>query len=516
MSTESEINQRFAAQLPGNLISNIVFFLVNVFIGILLVPYFISTLGVAAYGLIPLATSLMSYVSIITDSLNVAVSRFLTVDLQKQDYLKANKTFNTALFGLSGIIALLIPFSMLISYYAPKIFNVPAGEEFEVIILFLGVSIAVLFRSWSSNFTVSLFAHNRLDLLNFLNIMGVLVQVFIIVILFTTISPQLGYIGFAYLISSIAFLFGAIILSKRINPHLHIDIRDFDRSRLTDLIYMGWWTVVNNIGSLLFLEIDLIVVNLLFGATVAGEYAVVFLWAMLIRAIAGTLAGVLNPMILTYYAKEKFDKIIQVSKSAVKGLGLFIALPIGLICGFAPQILTLWVGPQFAYLAPLMWVLILPLVINLCVLPLFAINVAFNKVRIPGIITLFMGVGNVILAFSLPLLLGWSYYGVAIAGAIMLTLKNTFFTPWYATKIMYISRNTYTKSMVLGIFATLIIAGFSAIIGKIFIISSLISLTIFGGIISIVYLIVIWYIGLNQFEREIFINYIPKKYRVIG
>jgi hypothetical protein len=41
----------------------------------------------------------------------------------------------------------------------------------------------------------------------------------------------------------------------------------------------------------------------------------------------------------------------------------------------------------------------------------------------------------------------------------------------------------------------------------------LINLAIICGIISTFYLIVIWYIGLNQFEREIFINYIPKKIR---
>jgi len=512
--SEHSTHDDFREQFLKNLFGNIAFFVVSILIGILLVPYFIDTLGIAAYGLIPLATSLMSYVTLITDSLNIAVSRFLTVDLQKKDYKKANKTFNTALFGLSGIIALLIPVVVLLSYYAPKIFNVPAGQESEVIVLFLGVSAAVLIRSWSSNFTVSLFAYNRLDLQNMLNIIALFVQVSLIVLLFTTFSPQLGYIGCAYLVSSIVFLFGAILLSKRINPNLSVKPQDFDRSRLHELTQMGWWSIVNQIGSLLFLQIELIIVNLLFGATVAGEYAVVLLWATIIRGIAGTLAGVLNPMILTYYAKEKFDQIIQVSKSAVKGLGLFIALPIGFICGFAPIILTLWVGPEFAHLAPLMWVLTLPLVINLCVLPLFIITVAFNKVRIPGVVTLFMGFGNVILAISLPLLFGWSYYGVAIAGAIILTLKNSFFTPWYATKIMNISANTFTKSMISGLLATVIIAGFSAIIGTIFIPSSWINLAIFCGIISIVYIIIVWYIGFNQYEREIFTSYIPKKVRL--
>ncbi len=69
----------FAAQLPRNLAANIAYFLVNIVIGVLLVPYFIDTLGVAAYGLIPLATSITGYVAIVVQSLNTAVTRFLSL-----------------------------------------------------------------------------------------------------------------------------------------------------------------------------------------------------------------------------------------------------------------------------------------------------------------------------------------------------------------------------------------------------------------------------------------------------
>ena len=500
----------FKGQLPKNLLVNIANFILSIIIGLFLIPYFIGTLGVSAYGLIPLATSITGYVTILTDSLNGAVSRFLTIDLHQGNCGKANKTFNTALFCLSGIIVLLIPLIILLSFYAPIFFNVPIGQESEVVLLFLGVFSAFLLRSWSGSFTVLLYAYNRLDLLNLLNIMSVLIQLSLIVVLFNQFSPQLRYIGLAYLISSILFLLCAILLSKRVYPHLYISVHDIDRSRFQDLTQMGWWAVVDQIGSLLFLQIDLIVVNLLFGSIATGEYAMVFTWAVLIRGIAGTLAGVLSPMILTYYAKDKVNEIILITKSAVKGMGLFIALPIGLACGFAPQLLTLWVGPQFTYLAPLMWVLILPLVINISVIPLFTINVAFNKVRIPGIVTFFMGIGNVILAFSLPVLLGWGYFGVAVAGAIVLTLKNTFFTPWYATKIMGISSNTFTRSMITGVLASLVLSVVAIISGKIFMFTSLIMIVIAGTVISGAYLIAIWCFGLNQFERDLITRYIPR------
>jgi len=496
-------------QLPRNLAANIAYFLVNLIIGLLLVPYFISTLGVAAYGIIPLATSLNGYVGLLTQSLNTAVSRYLTVDLQREDYTIANKTFNTAFFGISGIILLMVPVVVLISFYAPVIFNVPAGQETGAIYLFLGVTIAFLIRSWSGNFTVSLFAYNRLDLLNLVNIVNVTVQVLLIVTFFSVIGPSLALVGLAFLLGGVTASILAILLSRRINPHLTINIHDFDRSRLWDLTGMGWWVIVNQVGAILFLNIDLIVVNLIFGATTGGEYAIALQWVVLLRAIAGTLSGVLTPIVLTFYAKDQTETLIRVSRSAVKLMGLSMALPIGLVCGFAPALLTVWVGSEFSFLALLMVVLTGHLAINLAVLPLFSINVAYNRVKIPGILTFLMGLGNLALAIILSLYTGLGYYGVAVAGAIVLTLKNAFFTPWYATRILGVSTHTYTRAMFPGVIAMIIIAGCAAAISMLFPVASLLSLILVGGTFAIFYLVGIWRLGLDGFERNLFSSYLP-------
>lgn len=510
---QPDTNSRFATQLPRNLAGNIVNFVVNLIIGLLLVPYFISTLGVAAYGIIPLATSLNSYVVLLTESLNTAVSRYLTVDLQREDYAKANKTFNTAFVTITGIIFLMVPFVALFSLFSPVIFNVPEGQNLETIFLFLGVCGAFLIRSWSGNFTVSLFAYNRLDLLNLVSIVNIIVQVTLIVTLFVFLGPSLALVGLAYLIGGIVASALAIFLSWRINPHLSIDVHDFDRSRLRDLTSMGWWVVVNQVGAVLFLSIDLIVVNLLFGASTGGEYAIALQWVVLLRAIAGTLSGVLTPIVLTYYAKEQTDTLIKVSRSAVKLMGLSMALPIGLVCGFAPALLTVWVGSEFSFLALLMVVLTGHLVINLAILPLFSINVAYNRVKIPGILTLFMGVGNLALAIVLSLYTGLSYYGVAVAAAIILTLKNALFTPWYATRILGVSVHTYTRAMLPGIAATILIAGFAVFISMFFPMTSVLSLFIAGGGIAVLYLAFVWLLGLDGFERNLFSSFMPLQIR---
>lgn len=505
----NEKQETFSKQIPKNLLANILYFVLNVLIGLFLVPFFIDSLGVASYALVPLATSITSYVNLVVQSLNTSVSRYLTIDLQRNEFKKSNITFNTALFGTLGIILLMLPFVVLISYYSPSFFEIPTSQENAARILFLGVISSFLLRAWGSNFGVSLFAYNRLDLQNLVNAVNIIVQVGLIVILFKLYSPNLVYIGLAYLMGAVAALILTIIFSRKINPHLKVNIKDFRRSKVNEITVMGGWVIINQIGSLLFLQIDLIVVNKLFGTVAGGEYSVVLTWSMMLRTIAGMLVGVLTPVTLTYYAKGRINELISVSKSTVKLTGLAMALPIGYICGFAPQLLSLWVGPEFAKLSLLMVLMLSHLVINLPVMPLFAINVAYNKVKIPGIVTFIMGIGNFLLAVLIPYLTGWNYYGVALAGAIMLTLKNAFFTPWYATKILGIPRNTFLNSMLPSVFAMAVTAGVSCVVANYFQISGLIQLLASGIVLTMIYMYSIWTFIIENKERKIIEKSLP-------
>ncbi len=513
IETEAEINQRFAGQLPRNLAANITYFLASIIIGILLVPYFINTLGIAAYGIIPLATSITSYVAIVVQSLNTAVSRFLTIDLQRQDYEEANKTFNTALFGLTVVILLIVPVILMIACFAPSIFHVPKGKETDAVLLFLGVSVAFLIRSWSGNFTVQLFAYNRLDLQNLVNLTNLIIQTGLILLLFTILGPDLALIGGAYLAGALVASGVAILLAKRVCPHLRISVSSFDRGRVREICGMGWWVVINDIGALLFLQIDLIVVNLLFGAPSAGEYAIALQWVILLRAIAGVLSGVLTPTILSCYVRKQTGTLIQVTKSAVKLMGLAMALPIGLVCGLAPELLTLWVGDEFAFLWPLMILLTVHLTVNFSVMPLFSINIAHKRVRVPGIVTFLMGVGNFCLAVILPLQTEMGYYGVAAAGAIVLTLKNAFFTPWYATRVLGVGAHTFTQSMLPGIAATGLICISATALRAVLPFPEMPAIVI--AAITLVYLVAVWVFGLNGSERKLFGSYLPPAVRRI-
>jgi O-antigen/teichoic acid export membrane protein len=509
--SETNLNPAgFTAQLPKNLIANIANFVLSIIIGIFLVPYFIGTLGIAAYGLIPLATSITGYVVILTDSLNVAVARFLTIDIHQEDYKKANHTFNTAFFGFSAISAFLIPCILLLSYFAPRFFNVPAGQETEVIFLFLGVFVSFVIRAWSSNFTVLLFAHNRLDLINLLNMCATGLQIILIVFLFSEFSPKLSYIGLAYLISTLIFLICAGILARRIEPRIKISVHNFDRTIFKDIMGMGGWAVVNQIGATLFLPTYLIVVNILFGATAAGKFSIPLQFVSVLYCVAAVFSGQFVPIIFSYYARKKTDELVKIVKSIVKFMSLIIALPVGFLCGFGPEIFTAWLGKEYAPLSLLLILLVLPTIYNTAAQPFFSINSAFNRLKVPGIVTLLAGVCNVLLAIILSLYTPLGYYGVAVAAAIMLFLKNGLFIPWYAARLLQVPGRTFFGPAIMGEIAAGVIALSGFALSQVIPISGVFLLIVTASAISLAYWGFIWAVGLTHFEHELLLSIIPK------
>lgn len=492
----------FRKQFPANLLSNVLLFCVNLVIGIWLVPYYIRHLGVGAYGLIPLATSFTQYVALFTMALGGGTSRFLTIDLQQGDLERANRTFNTAFWGLAGLSLFLVPFLVGLSWFAPYIFRVPQDQIAASRWLFAGVSLTFLVTTLFATLDVSPYAFNRLDYRNLTQLSNLLVRTACLVLLFTLFSGSLASVALSMLIGAIAATGVSWHFWRKLTPGLSFRLSLFDSSRLADLMGMGGWMVVNHIGYLLFLQIDLIVVNRLFGPVAGGEYASVLQWNALIRSMAGVLSGVLGPMLMICYAQNLHREVERISSLSVKLLGLALALPVGLICGFSKSLLTLWLGPEFTELSVLMQIMLLPLVINLSVLPLFNINICHNKIRLPGIVTLGMGVLNLVLALTLASFKPLGFYGVALAGGTVLTLKNAFFTPWYAARIQGLNPSRYFSATIPGMVMLFAVAVPASFAERAILLSEWHSLIAVGAVISSIYCLATWLFILEDHERE--------------
>lgn len=444
-------NLNLKNQMPKNLAMYLLSFVTNILIGLWIIPYLVQHIGVAAYGLVPLAMVFSSYIGLIVQSLNSTINRYLLIALQKKDYLKANQVFNTALVMILLFIIVQFMIMIVILLNLSVIIDIPEGLVDDALYLFaftfLGFSVSLV----RAVISTPLFAHNRLDLLRTIDILQVLMRTGIIVILFTLESPELKYVGIANFIAALIVFFVAVSFSKKLAPRLKVDTTMIDLTQMRELSTMGGWVIVNQIGSLLFLQIDLFIANKFLGATQAGNYAIVVQWNSLFRVFAGMLSGVLSPIVMIYYARNELPKMVQMLKTGFKAMAIIMAIPLGIVSAMAGDLLAVWMGENFRYLENLLIFSLIPLVINLAVYPLFAVNIAFNKIKIPSIVTLVLGVVNLMLAILLVTKTELGLYAIVLAGGIVLTIKNTIFLPVYTTYILDLPRFTFMRYHFLGI-----------------------------------------------------------------
>jgi membrane protein EpsK len=419
-----------------NLLANLGYLGVSMLVGVWYVPFLVKHLGAAAYGLVPLASTLTSYMSLITLGLNAAVGRSLTIALEQGDDRRANGIFNTSLWGSLALnVALLLPAGLGL-VYLDKLIQVPAGYETQARWLFAGVVAAFLLNEVKTPFDVSSYCRNRFDLRNLVAVAEIFARVGLVLVLFNFLTPTIGYVGLAILCGTIVSMIGASYLWRALTPSLQVQLRAFDSGVLKELVSTGGWVIVIQLGAILYLGIDLVLANRLFGPEQSGKFAAVLQLPLLIRSVGSAIGGVFSPTVLYYYSRNDLDGLLTYLQRAVKCVGLMLALPIGLMCGFAEPLLRLWLGAGFAYLSPLLFLMAAHLCVNMAINPLLGLQVATNRVKTPGIVTLLMGLGNLGLALLLAGPMGWGLYGIAGAGAIMLTLKNVLFTPIYAAHVM--------------------------------------------------------------------------------
>lgn len=448
MSESSKRNNPIKGSTVVNLASNVLFLGVNTLIGIFIVPFLITKLGVDAYGIIPLANNFVQYFTLATLALNSSVGRYITLAMERGNLEDSIRIFNTTFWGNILVILGLFLLCAPVVGYLDKLINLPVDKEGASRYLFICVFLGFFITIATSSFAISTWCLNRFDLRNFINLLNRGSYLLLILLFFTVFQSNLAYVGVAILVSAIITAIMNVVVSYQLMPHLVLSIRYFDRSSLRKLLSTGGWIFVNKIGSILYLNVDLLVINRLLGTFQAGQYASLLQWVVLIRMLAMAMSCVFGPPLVYRYAQGDKAELASYSRRAVRCIGLGMALPIGLIAGFAAPLLAVWLGEEFAELSGLLVLMVLPLCINVAVYPLFELQIAANKVRLPGIVTFLMGVGNLGLAIFLC---GWTplgMYGVALASAWVLTLKNTFFTPIYGAYIIGEKWYSFLKDLI--------------------------------------------------------------------
>lgn len=514
-NVETTSDGEVARHVLPNIVSNVAFMLINFVMGLVLVPYYLSELGVTAYAIIPVATSITSYITLISDSLSSSTSRYFSIDIHT-DKTAAQSTFNTAVFGFTAIVICAIPVILAISVMVPSIFDISTNSVFSVQMLFVFILAAVLVSVWGNNFITVMYAMNRIDLMNIVKIVQVALQVVLILIFFTFVSKSVEYVGLAYLLAAIVFAIFGYLMVCHVSPDIRIRRGLFDRVRFREIATVGGWGLVNSLGNLLFIQASLLIVNIILGAEAGGYFGIVVTLISAVSALVDTLASIFAPILYQLFSERRIDVMNRVCRMAVKIVGLVMSMPIAFLCVFAAPVLTLWVGGEYAFLSDAVWATMFVMIGIGAISPAYPLTMVHLKIKIPGIITFLFGLLNVIVAVAVLEFTSYGIIGVCFTWSMTMFIKNCIVNPWYISRIAGMGTFDLHKSLLYGFvsYAFLVVL-YTAIDFIINVHVTWLYMCTLGVILLAIHVVLVYRLALNSDEREVVLTCLPGPFRKI-
>ncbi|MHB9035562.1 MAG: lipopolysaccharide biosynthesis protein [Armatimonadota bacterium] len=495
-----------------NTASNIIFFVFNAVTSLVMVPYVIRNLGWENFGIIGVAQQFVTYTQILTIVLVGTVFRFVTMCIAKDDIDGARSYFNTNFVSVLAFAALFLPITGLISYLTPAILkNIPPGKQANIQVLFFLVYMSFILGLISNPYRVGQFVRQRFDARNIIEIGSQVIRYGTWFVLFGLFTPTLWHIGLGYVLGSLELLIANAVSFYRLTPELHPSVREFSRPKFNEMTKMGSWLIVSQIGVVLYLSVDSLIITRMIGPGAFGKYNTILGLAIQLRGLSTMMCSLVVPVAIASYARNDWNALIRNSSRAVRFVSIGMAVPLAILCGLAGPFLTRWLGPEVVrILTPLVWLLLAHNVINCGVEPLFALSMAANRVAVPGIVTVVGGIVKVLLSIVLVKYTNLGFYGVAIAGLVSLTLKNSIFTPLYSGRILKSSSVPFFKALAPSVLVFGVVSLIASVLAKHVFLATYPRLFVAGTLLLVLSGLGVYFLALGKDDRA-FIRRLRKR-----
>ena len=342
-STSGMAENRTSERLLTNSAFNFGAFVVAAALNVLIIPFVIYHLGVAAFGVAGLVAACIAPAMIFSTPLGISAAREFAVRLGAERQDEARRFFASALFlalSVGGTIAILLGLG------GPPL----ARAAFNLQTRDLGFAFAFGACGWLcqclSAVLISLLTarqdYGSIALLNVGGTMVVAIATFVLV----PVLPQTSTYLACQALGAIASLAGAWVISLRRCVE-SLSAPAFHRGEVRDLARFGSWQLVAQGGGMIATQAD----RYLLGALLPPEFVGFYVVAQ--RLEEAVYIGVLKvgEILFPFFSmlqKEARDQRLDLLLRASWMLNLLAAGALGAIIPVAGPVLDLWTGPRVA------------------------------------------------------------------------------------------------------------------------------------------------------------------------
>lgn len=499
-----------------NLIAQVIAFGINLAISFFLTPFIIEKVGVEANGFVSLANNFIEYAQLITVAINSMAGRFITIKLHQNKKEEANKYFSSVFIANTLVSIVLTIVSVFIILFINKIVNISDSILNDVRILWSFIFANFILSLFTSVFSVSTFAKDRLDLNAFCNIKGYLIRIVILLFCYIVLDVHVWYIGLALFFMGLYNLLKNIYYSKKLTPELKINRIYFDKKSILELLKSGIWNTLSKLSSILSSGLDLLITNLFINATAMGVLSLSKTIPTIILSLFGTIATIFAPSLTISYANKDNDIMKKQLISSIKLLGVLSSIPLAILIGFGKEFYSLWAPSQDSTLLyTLTLINCFNLIFCLPLEPLYNIFTATNKIKTSSLALISFSTLSIVSTFiALKLVpddINIKMFTILGVSSFYNIVRVLTFLPMYGAKCLNLKLNTFYGVIVKNSVSVVVLAIVAIIMKCIFNINNWISLLLACIFIAIIGLIINTLIILNKNDKLYIINMIKEK-----
>ncbi len=335
-------------QLALNIISQVVVFIVNFGITIILTPFIVNKLGVDAYGFIALSANILSYFQLATIALNSMAGRFVTIEYHKGNIEKANKYFSSVFYANLFMGIVMVVTLVIVLIYLELLINIPDNLLDDVKLLFALQSLSSVLALIFNVYTVSPFIKNRLEIASIRTIVSNVIRAFVLVLLFGLFTAHLWYMGVSIILCNIYLIIANYQIKKRLTPELHIKKSYYNYQHVKEICASGVWNLVSKLGDILQRGMDLLLANIFISATAMGVLSITTNVPFIILSLLGSFTSAFAPSLTREYAVGDIKAIVNNISKSIRILSCVIMIPLAILYIYGDVFYQLWVPSQDA------------------------------------------------------------------------------------------------------------------------------------------------------------------------
>ncbi len=416
-----------------NIVCSVFVLITNVAINLVLSPFIVETIGVEANGFVTLANNCVTYAQLITTALSSMAARFVTIERARGNHEKANLYYNSVFWGNLVVAVLLIVPAAACIIWLELVFDVPPDILMDVKILFAFVFVNFFVSTALPKWDCGPFAANRLDRSYIPQALAMLVRCIVLFAMFAFLAPHVWYVGLAASVMTAITLIANARNTHVLTPELRIGLkrgkRCFSISALKELLFSGVWNSIQSVGNMLLSGLDILVSNVLLGATAMGVVSLSKTLPTLMQQLSSSICNALAPELTIAYAKGDREGLLKSINRAMTLTSCIMTVPLAGIVVLADRFYRLWVPSQDANL---LWALTALAVLGYAFTSgtqiLYNVFTIVNKVRPNAIAVLASGAASIVVTLVLVRFTPLGVFAIAGVSTVMNLIRNMAFT----------------------------------------------------------------------------------------